>query len=65
MKVKALKTLKNSCDEILFVKDREYTIIGTTKRSYIIPNEIHSETLVYKRRLSDSFDTVKSENEVK
>ena len=59
MKVRALKTLKNSYDEILFVKDKEYVVIGTTKRSYVIPNEIHSETMVNKRRLSDNFNVVK------
>lgn len=57
MTVKALKTLKNAYDQVLFREGHEYKAKMSPKRVFIL-NELHTETLVRANRFGESFEVV-------
>lgn len=57
MTVKALKTLKNAYDQVLFREGHEYQAKMSPNRVFIL-NELHTETLVRANRFSESFEVI-------
>ena len=56
--VKANGTFKNSVNEILFKKDMGYTVVAETERSYVVRNELSTETMIRKDRMGIDFEYV-------
>lgn len=58
MKVMAKETLKNAYGQVLFVGGRTYQAEEDAKW-YIVLNELHSETIVRKTRIDESFEIIR------
>ena len=59
--VKAMRTLKNVFDQVLFNEGKEYKIVDEDSKRYYIQNELGSETCIRQTRLFDDFVIVRTD----
>lgn len=60
--VKANGTFKNSFDQILFRQGMAYKVVDETERSYVVQNELKTESMVRKNRMGTDFEYADSGN---
>ena len=61
MKVKAMRTMKNAYDQVLFTEGKEYKVVDADSKRYWVLNELHMETPIRISRLTDNFMEVNND----